>query len=177
MSAVRRSIALMSLAAVFGGGGWGALAFFRHQRRALSGPPTPFRADPLVGVGPDLRRMAVPPGPAVVIYASARCPYCRAELRSWSRLLADHPGLRRPWVVFAPGTRVREARALCGAFAGHWMTDPTGAVARGLRVQAVPFVAVMDSGGMVEEAHAGMSSPERLASLAAFLSRIPRRYP
>lgn len=176
-SGTGRWMALLCLVVVFGGGGWGTLAFFRHQRDGAEDPVTPFYTDSLVGVGPDLRPVAVPRSAPVVLYVSAHCPFCRAELRAWSRFLAIHREQRPPWVVFAPDTPVREARTLAGAFAGHWMTDPTGAVARRLRVRAVPFVAVLDSAGLVEEARSGMSSPGRLAALAAIISPTSRSKP
>lgn len=84
--------------------------------------------------------------------------------------MASSPGQPAPWVVVAPDTDLREARALLAAFRERWMLDRTGAVGRSLGVRAVPFVAVMDSTGLVVEAHAGLSSPHRLAHLAAILN-------
>lgn len=170
-------MAVLSLAVVFGGGAGATVALLRHQRATLAGPRTPFHPDSLVGVGPDGRSERVPLDGPVLLYVSAQCAFCKAELRAWSRFLTVHPGGRPPWVVFAPGTEARDAAALTGALTGHWMMDPTGAVGRSLRVEAVPMVVVLDSTGAVVEAHVGMSPPERLARLAALPSQIPRRRP
>jgi hypothetical protein len=168
---------VLSLVVLFGGGGGGTVVLLRRQRTILAGPTTPFHPDSLLGTGPDGLPAQVPPRPSVVLYVSEGCAFCKAELRAWSRLLAAHPGRRPPWVVFAPGTEVRSARALAGAFSGRWMLDPTGAVGRSLQVQAVPMAVVLDSSGAVVEAHVGMSPPERLARLAALASPTPRRGP
>jgi hypothetical protein len=170
-------MAVLALAVVFGGGGGATVALLRHQRTVLAGPATPFRPDSLVGVGPDGRPVRVPSRASVLLYVSARCAFCKAELRAWSRFLDAHPAARPPWVVFAPGTGVRDARALVTAFADRWMTDPTGAVGRSLRVEAVPMLVVFDSAGAVVEAHVGMSPPERLELLAELSSRTPRSRP
>jgi len=174
---MRRWMAVLSLVLMFGGGGVGTAVLLRHQRTILSGPPTPFRPGSLTGVGPDGRPVRLPERSAVVLYVSEGCAFCRAELRAWSQLLAADPGRPAPWIVLAPGTDVQDARALTRAFPGHWMTDRTGAVARSLRVAAVPMAVVLDSSGAVVEVHVGMSSPERLAHLAALTSPTPRRRP
>lgn len=163
---LRRWAAALSLVAVFGGGGWGASAFVRHQKALREGPATPFHPDSLMGVGPDHRPSAVPSGRQVVLYVSGHCPYCRAELRAWARLLESGSGRRSPWVVVAPDTEAGEARTLLRSFHGRWMMDPTGAVGRSLQVRAVPFIALLDSAGDVVEAHAGLSSPEARVRLA-----------
>jgi hypothetical protein len=165
-----RWVAGLSLAVVFGGGGWATLAFFRHQREALVAPATPYRPDSLVGLGPDRRSEEAPPRPGVVLYVSGHCPFCRQELEDWSRLLASHRRQRPPWVILAPDTPVREARTLLGeSFRGRWTLDTSGSIGRSLRVRAIPFTAVLDSAGVVIEAHQGVSSPLRLARMASLV--------
>lgn len=175
--AVVRWTAALALVAVFGGGGWGTASFFRRQAALRRGPDVPFHPDSLVGVSPNGHRHGLPKGRrTVVLYVSAHCPYCRAELRAWAARLADTPGGEPPWIITAPDTELREAIPILRPFGGHWMSDPTGAVGRSLQIRAVPFTAVVDSGGVVVETAAGESSPARLAHFASLLqesSEIP----
>lgn len=161
-----RWLAAGVVAGVLAGGGWSA-ALLRHQVAAVRAPDTPFRPGVLVGVDDDGSPSEIrPAGREVLLYVSAHCPYCRAELDAWSRLLASDPEAIPPLVVFAPDTDSGDISSLLPPFEERWLSDPSGAVGRALEVRSVPYFAVLDSAGIVVEAGVGLNTPERRARLA-----------
>jgi hypothetical protein len=171
---LRRWIAVGVVAGVLTGGGWGAAALFRRQVATVRAPDTPFHPGTLVAVGEDgSPREVRSGGRQVLLYVSAHCRYCRAELAAWSRMLASDVEATRPLVVLAPDTEPGEMGDVLMTFQNRWVSDPSGAVGRALRVRSVPFFAVLDSAGFVVEAGVGINTPERRARLG----RVKRRTP
>lgn len=155
------------VAGVLGGGGWGAASLFRLQVAAVQAPDTPFRPGLLVGIDEDgSPREIRPRGRDVLLYVSAHCRYCRAELDAWALLLGAHPEASPPLLVLAPDTDPGDLPERLMPFASRWLEDPSGAVGRALGVRSVPFFAVLDSAGVVLEVGVGVNTPERRARLA-----------
>jgi hypothetical protein len=162
-----RWVAAGVVAGVLAGGGWSAAVLFRQQVAAVRGAETPFRPGSLGGVADDgSAREIHSAGREVLLYVSAHCRYCRAELDAWSRLLASDPEAEPPLVVLAPDTDPGDVPELLLPFEERWVSDPSGALGRALRVRAVPYFAVLDSAGVVVEAGVGLNTPERRIRLA-----------
>ena len=68
-------------------------------------------------------------------------------------------------MILAPDTRPDDMRNLLLSFGTRWVSDPSGALGRALRVRSVPYFAVLDSAGVVVEAGVGVNTPERRAHL------------
>lgn len=113
------------------------------------------------------------PGPTVVIYVSASCPWCQKELAAWDSLLAsEQPGVRGPTVVMGPGAPAGWRERLPPRLAGWAVPDLDGAMGRELGVGAVPFRARVAPGGRVEAVAVGVTPPEDRRRLLTFLNEI-----
>ena len=163
---LRRWLAVGLVAGVLAGGGWSAAALSRAQAAAVRAPNTPFHPGVLEGTDDNGRTREVRAGGReVLLYVSAHCRYCRAELDAWARLLASDQEVTPPLVILAPDTRPDDMRNLLLSFGTRWVSDPSGALGRALRVRSVPYFAVLDSAGVVVEAGVGVNTPERRAHL------------
>jgi hypothetical protein len=108
----------------------------------------------------------------VLLYVSASCRWCEAELQAWDSLLASGTSdVRAPTVVMAPGAPGGWRDFLPKRLAPGALLDADGSLARGLGVGAVPFRARVAPGGRVEEVSAGLSDARERGRLFTFLNQ------
>jgi len=129
---------------------------------------------PVLRVPPfELEHPAIDPREGVVLlYVSASCRWCQAELQAWDSLLATGTDdVRAPTVVMAPGAPGGWRGFLPERLAPGALLDADGSLARELGVGAVPFRARITPGGRVEEVAAGLSDARDRGRLFSFLNR------
>lgn len=116
-----------------------------------------------------------PSVPVVVVYVSASCIHCRAELERWASLVRN--GARQLSciglaVVAAPGRSTPTADWLPHELAPTLLWDHDGTVARTLDVRLVPLAAYVTSNGVVTARAVGEASETSTSERLADLRRI-----
>ena len=104
--------------------------------------------------------------PLAILYVSATCPHCHAELARWRNALLAHPELasRIEVVVITAGPdRVTSLPSL-----GSHVADPGAQIAHSLGVNVVPLTLIIDTAGVVRSVSTGESD---LASITLRLSQ------
>ena len=100
-------------------------------------------------------------GPAILLYVTEECPYCRQEIRRWGEAQV-HESEDGPRIfVVSPSPLSTSSRPQSTTF----VTDTSGLIGRELGVRAVPSLIVVDVTGSVIEARAGSNDSGSIRAL------------
>ncbi len=120
-----------------------------------SEPRVPFDPGSLEGIRPDGARGVVR-APGAVLYVDDGCPWCAIELQRAAAAVAG--GSQAPTVVVSPGSDGSGSH-VPRPLRPSMLHDADGSIARRLGVRGVPFLAELDSAGVVSSVRVGVSAP------------------
>ncbi len=160
----------------------GSLGSFAWRHRVdPSGPvPIPFRIAErawrsVLTAAVTADRACPASGPLVVLYVSASCPHCIAELQRWSTLIRTQAaplGCIGITIVAAPN-RANASRAwLPGDFESALVWDHDHDIAKTLEVRLVPLAVFVTGNGLVISKTVGEASNEETARRLGELRRV-----
>jgi hypothetical protein len=151
-SRTRATVALLAMIAALGAF-WSQSYRYKDDPHGLARPPfslAPGAWRSILAVAATTNALCPRPLPLVVLYVSASCPHCRAELRRWSHLLQSAPQADciAFAVVAAPSTDQAPTGWIPSRLARTLMWDRDGRVARALQVRLVPVTAYVTPQGV-----------------------------
>ncbi len=138
--------------------GWALAASVRSEADPLVGAPLPLLdVTPLPPCPAWAAPRALRP-PAVLVYISVSCPFCRAEVAAWAERVGREGG-PLPWVILAPDEAPDST--LPGALRSRILLDRSGQVGRVLQVRRVPTTVHVDGAGQIRRRAEGVQSTEQ----------------
>jgi hypothetical protein len=149
---------------------WSQAGHYRDDPYGLAKPP--FTLDPaawrsvlLVAATKDASCPASVP--IVVLYVSASCPHCQAELQRWSTLLHDRAPQARCIgfaVAATPGAGSANLGWVPRELLATLLWDHDATVAHALQARLVPLTAYVTKNGVVVARTVGETSPHSVLS-------------
>ncbi len=122
----------------------------------------------------DLGWSDAPAGPALVVFYTSECPYCRISVRRWNELYAaaeGMPGVRMVAVGLSDSTASLEYPGQTGLRYPVHLPAQAGGMKHRWKVRAVPYTVLLEPDGRVRGAWQGKVDSTRFAMISQSLHR------